>query len=118
MTLGRFQVTTGMDVVGADGDRVGSVKAVRDTDFLVDRSMRRDVYVPFDAVRDVSGNVVTLNVTADQVDNMGWQSPPISAAGATTAPEVGGPYRCPECGAEFATREELQEHALRAHGRT
>ncbi|HEX5504031.1 MAG TPA: DUF2171 domain-containing protein [Thermomicrobiales bacterium] len=68
-------VVVGMKVVGANGDDVGTVKAVRADDFLVDRSMQRDIYVPKDAVRDVTANTIALAIPADQVDNMNWQNP-------------------------------------------
>ena len=77
MTSSGNRVQLGMDVVGPDGDRIGSVKEVRNTDFLLDRAMQRDVYVPFSAIRQVSGNVVTLSVAAGAIDNQGWPTPPI-----------------------------------------
>lgn len=67
-----------MQVAGSDGQSIGTVKEVRGADFLVDRSMQRDVYVPFSAVRDISGGRVTLNVASGEVDSMGWASPPIA----------------------------------------
>ena len=77
MAMTGMQLNRGMRVVGADGDDVGKVKEVRAGDFLVDRSMQRDVYVPFDAVRNVTGDAVALAVPAGQVDNMGWANPPL-----------------------------------------
>ena len=77
MSFDRAQLHPGMQVVGANGDQVGSIKEIRASDFLVNRRMHRDVYVPFDAVTSVSQNVVTLNVVSDQVGNMGWPEPPL-----------------------------------------
>jgi hypothetical protein len=51
--------------------RAGQVKEVRDSDFLVDRPMARDVYVPFDAIESV-GPDVRLSVTADEVGERDW----------------------------------------------
>ncbi len=76
--INRAQIRVGMDVVGSDADNVGRVKEVRDTDFLVDRTMQRDVYIPFSAVRNVTGDRIALNIPAGQVDNMGWMSPPVT----------------------------------------
>jgi len=73
--LDRAQVREGMEVVGADGQRVGVVKEVRDRDFLVDRTMKRDVYIPFDAATSVEGTRVTLAIGAEQVDTMHWEEP-------------------------------------------
>jgi hypothetical protein len=68
------QVRPGMEVIGRDGEHVGEVKEVRGNDFLVDRSMARDVYIPFSAC-DMSGGQIRLNVRADEVDNQGWEMP-------------------------------------------
>ncbi|MCZ7573161.1 MAG: BON domain-containing protein [Ardenticatenaceae bacterium] len=76
-TTDRSQVQVGMQVVGLDGADVGRVKEVRDDDLLVDRPFDRDVYVPFDAIQEISGNWIVLTVSADRVDSMGWASPPL-----------------------------------------
>jgi stress response protein YsnF len=73
--LGR--VREGLDVICADDSLIGRVKEVRDRDFLVDRQLQRDIYVPFDAVRDVAADGVRLTVPADRVDRMGWANPPL-----------------------------------------
>ena len=68
----------GTEVYGSDGGRVGSVKEARERDLLVDRRMRRDVYVPFDAVQSVAGGRVVLAIPAEQVDEMGWSNPSLT----------------------------------------
>jgi hypothetical protein len=73
-----MQIRTGMNVLGADMSEVGTVKEVRNNDFLLNRPMHRDVYVPFSAVQNVSGNQVILNVLSNQVDNMNWPSPSLT----------------------------------------
>lgn len=70
----RNGVSTGMDVVGSDGKAVGTVKEVRDNDFLVDRPVAFDVYVPFSACNAANG-LVQLNVPARDVDKQGWEMP-------------------------------------------
>lgn len=70
-------VRVGMHVVGADGKEVGTIKEVRANDFLINRPMRRDVYAPFDAIQNVNGDRVTLNVSSDKVDNMNWPKPSV-----------------------------------------
>ena len=72
MSTEHFQVSVGMDVFGAEKERVGQVKEVRARDFLVARPLQRDVYVPFAAIRDVTGNQVVLTVTSDHVDALKW----------------------------------------------
>lgn len=71
----RAQVREGMDVVGPEGGHIGTVKAVRERDFLIDRSMQRDVYAPFDAVMEVAGTRVVLAVGPGQIDAMDWEQP-------------------------------------------
>lgn len=78
MVIDQMRLRPGMEVLAADGDELGRVKDVRSTDFLLERSMQRDVYVPFDAIRDISSDRIVLNVASDQVDNMGWENPPMS----------------------------------------
>ena len=85
MSTEHFQVSVGMDVLGADQERVGQVKEVRASDFLVERPLQRDVYVPRAAIREVTGNQVVLTVTSDHVDAIKWpheeQGGDASAAG-------------------------------------
>lgn len=76
--IDQMRLRPGMEVLAADGDGLGWVKDVRNTDFLLERSMQRDVYVPFDAIRDISSDRIVLNVSSDQVDSMGWENPPMS----------------------------------------
>jgi hypothetical protein len=64
-----------MEVVGVDGERVGQVKEVRGDEFLVQRVLGRDVYVPFDACQEISETQVILKVTANMVDSQGWTYP-------------------------------------------
>lgn len=72
-----FPVAKDMDVLGADGVRVGRLKEVRPdaAAFLVDRALHRDVYVPCDAVHAVRDNQLVLIIPADQVDAMDWPRP-------------------------------------------
>jgi hypothetical protein len=67
-----------MQVVGSEGDEVGLVKEVRSDTILVDRPMSRDIYIPFSAVNVTDGSTARLNVRSDEVDNQGWQTPPMT----------------------------------------
>lgn len=73
------EMLPGMLVFGRDGVALGRVKTVRDHDFLLDRLMARDVYVPFSAVLMVGSEVVTLRIDGHDVDRMGWEQPPVVA---------------------------------------
>ncbi len=39
--------------------------------------LRRDLYVPLAAIREVTDDRVVLTVPADQVDDMDWPHPPL-----------------------------------------
>lgn len=67
-------IRPGMEVIGRDGETVGEVKHVRSNDFLVDRSMARDVYVPLNGCQLRNGQI-HLSVRADEVDIQGWEMP-------------------------------------------
>ena len=71
----QFPLTHGMEVVGADGGPIGALKDVDAGSVLVDRPWQRDVYVPFEAIRDVVQGQLVLTIPADQVDSMDWPKP-------------------------------------------
>ena len=72
MDTGASPLMEGMAVIGSDMQRVGQVSSVRDTDFGVDRPRQPDVYVPFDAIAEVTDDAVVLTVTAAEIDDMFW----------------------------------------------
>ena len=69
-----------MGVIGSDKGNIGRVRDVRDNDFLVDLPMRRDVYVPFDAIQEVTADYVMLNIPSDRIGDMGWNNPPLTGS--------------------------------------
>src|SRR5215216_8041610 len=63
-TLAQLQAT-GAEVVGSDGERLGDLEEVGDADFLVGRTLRRDLRLPVSRVREVtSDNKVVLDLPA------------------------------------------------------
>lgn len=84
-----------MDVVDADGAALGDVKEVRPGDFLLARPLHRDVYVPFNAVRQVDGLVVVLDIGAGAIGDMGWARPALLGGAADTQILVEGDERPP-----------------------
>jgi hypothetical protein len=74
--LRRDEVREGMEVIGRDGESIGEVKEVRSNDFLVDRPMARDIYVPFSAANTSEGRI-RLHVSARDVENQDWDRPDI-----------------------------------------
>ncbi len=67
MAIDPSMVHAGMEVVDAHGHNLGTVKEVRDVDFLLDRSLAPDVYVSFDAIISTSGRIA-LNIPEEQVE--------------------------------------------------
>jgi hypothetical protein len=72
MDTGASPLMEGMAVIGSDMQRVGQVSGIRDTDFGVDRPLQPDVYVPFDAIAEVTDDAVVLTITAAEIDDMFW----------------------------------------------
>ncbi len=72
MSSGRSPIRTGMRVVGEDGRSVGQVRDVHDFDFILTRPERPPLFVPFMAVAEVSDDLVSLNIPADEVDTKDW----------------------------------------------
>jgi hypothetical protein len=76
-TVDRGQLRKGAEVVGTDGETIGSVGEVRERDFLLDRPMARDLYVPLEAISIVDEDQVVLDISAEMVDDQDWESPPL-----------------------------------------
>jgi|SRR5579859_3280409 len=83
-TLGPDQIHVGMEVMSVNGHPVGKVKEVRAEDFLLDRPLARDLYVPYRfvlAAEDYGGTfrrgpteptAVVLSVAESDIDSQGW----------------------------------------------
>jgi len=69
------QLRESMLVLGADEGRIGVVKEVRANDFLVNRRLARDIYVPFTAIQSVTNERVMVAVNAGDVNDQGWPNP-------------------------------------------
>jgi hypothetical protein len=82
---GPDQVQIGMEVRSLDGEHIGRVKAIHTDEFLVDRPMARDLWIPFTAMlaaEDYNPNFrrgpaeqasVVLEVTHAHIDRQGWR---------------------------------------------
>jgi hypothetical protein len=83
MSVDPQYITVGMNVVGFDGEEVGTVKEVRSAEILVNRPLARDIYVPLEAIQAIidasaSHSVdphIILTIRADSVGDMGWPHP-------------------------------------------
>ena len=80
-TLAQMQ-GTGAEVVGSDGEKVGDLKTVGDADFVVGRTLRRDLHVPVKHVREVTAdNKIVLDVSADEAKKARWGGPSTDTSG-------------------------------------
>ena len=67
-------IREGMDVFDSEGKKVGKVKEVRSSDFLLNRLLARNYYVPLIACT-MSGDGVHLNVKGSEMKDQDWASP-------------------------------------------
>jgi uncharacterized protein (TIGR02271 family) len=81
-----LSISGGMDVVGADDEKVGTVAELQGAFLIVSKGFffPTDYYIPTTAVSTVDGNKVYLNVTKDEALNQGWDMVP-EATTTTTA---------------------------------
>ena len=72
-------VNLGMLVYASDGTMIGSVKEVREHDFVVDRDNQRDIIVAVTMVTDfdADGNRLTLELDSAGVEQHDWEHPPL-----------------------------------------
>ena len=67
----------GWAVLGNDGRRLGSIKAVGQNYILASRpGFAGDLYVPVSSVANVTSGAVHLNITARDAEQMGWEQQP------------------------------------------
>lgn len=67
----------GWAVVGNDGHRLGSLKAVGHDYVLVARQwFGADLYVPVTSIANVERETIHLNLTRDEALQMGWEQAP------------------------------------------
>jgi hypothetical protein len=67
-------IKEGIDVFDSEGKKVGKVKDVRASDFLLTRLLERNYYVPYIACA-MSTDGVHLNVKGSDIKDQGWASP-------------------------------------------
>ena len=80
-------ITEGTDVYGSDGDKVGSVVAVRPGYVDVEKGFffPTDYYIPTIPIVSFEDDRVYLNVTKDAALNQGWDSEPMAVDDYATA---------------------------------
>jgi hypothetical protein len=67
-------IQEGMDVFDSEGKKIGKVKDVRASDFLLTRFLVRDYYVPYLACA-MSADGIHLTVKESEMKDQGWASP-------------------------------------------
>jgi hypothetical protein len=67
-------VKAGMDVYDSEGKKVGKIKEVRSTDFLLARFLATNYYVPYFSCT-LGPNGVQLKVRGSELKDQGWASP-------------------------------------------
>ncbi|CAA9569362.1 MAG: hypothetical protein AVDCRST_MAG59-3346, partial [uncultured Thermomicrobiales bacterium] len=87
-------ISEGTDVYGSDGEKVGSIVAVRPNYLVVEKGFffPTDYYIPVSSVSSVEEGRVHLAVTKDAALNQGWDAVPAdydSEAVVTTTETVG-----------------------------
>lgn len=75
---GYAEVGYGWDVVGSDGDKIGSVAAIQPHYISVEKGFlfKEDIYIPTSAITSVGDEVVYLNVTKDHIEGQDWSREP------------------------------------------
>ena len=74
-----YQVTRGLDVLDANGDKLGSVTRVHDQVVEVKEGvlgLGRSLYVPVGAVASVNREELYLTVGKSALDGLGWHDRP------------------------------------------
>ena len=71
-------ITTGADVFGADGDKVGTVAEVYPGYIVVEKGFffPTDYYIPMSAMASADNDQVYLNLAKDAALNSGWDAQP------------------------------------------
>ncbi len=65
-------ILEGMRVTDHQGKSIGEVKELGYRDFLLNRRLQKDLYVPLDAIERVAREI-QLKINEEEVDTMGWR---------------------------------------------
>jgi len=72
------QIQVGDEVVGSDGDKVGTVAEVQSTYLVIEKGFffPTDYYIPMNAISQVGNGQIVLNVSKDAALHSGWETVP------------------------------------------
>ena len=84
------QIMAGDEVIGSDGDKVGTVAEVQPTYIVVEKGFffPTDYYIPMSAIASVANGQVVLNVAKDAALHSGWDTVPDAVPMGTTGTET------------------------------
>jgi uncharacterized protein (TIGR02271 family) len=84
-------ITTGADVFGADGEKVGTVATVYPSYIVVEKGFffPTDYYIPMSAVASYDNDQIYLNLAKDAALNSGWDAQPTDLETASYATSMG-----------------------------
>src|SRR5918997_1797020 len=79
------EITTGAEVFGADGEKVGTIAAVYPGYIVVEKGFffPTDYYIPMNAIASYDNDQVYLNLAKDAALNSGWDAQPADLETAT-----------------------------------
>lgn len=81
MAMQYDQIQAGWNARGSDGDKIGDIEEVGPNYLLVTKGLffPTDLYIPTSAITqvDAEGGEVILNVTKSEVEDQGWNEPPV-----------------------------------------
>lgn len=71
------RIRPGWEIIGADGNKIGTVANVEADYFVVSQGFifTSERYIPAPAVREIEPGQVVLSVTGDEIEQYGWDSP-------------------------------------------
>ncbi len=63
-----------MEVDSREGQKIGTIKEIRNNTILMACSIKEDLFIPCNAFA-VQNNRIMLSVNTDPVNDQGWQTP-------------------------------------------
>jgi uncharacterized protein (TIGR02271 family) len=89
-TTDSAQIMAGDEVIGSDGDKVGTVAEVQPTYIVVEKGFffPTDYYIPMSAIASVANGQVVLTVAKDAALHSGWDTVPDAVPMGTTGTET------------------------------
>ena len=69
---GQTEIMEGMEVIGSDRCRIGQVRGIRESSFVVYRPRVGAMLVPFTAVQSITSESLVLRATEGEVAHMAW----------------------------------------------